>query len=72
MKSNTADILKPAFASSLLESMASGVFTLNDEGTITSWNPAMQRISGYSSEEAIGQKCILLNFADVKTKKIKR
>ena len=62
MKSNTADILKPAFASSLLESMASGVFTLNDEGTITSWNPAMQRISGYSSEEAIGQKCILLNF----------
>jgi two-component system response regulator HydG len=63
MKSDTADILKPAFASSLLESMASGVFTLNDEGAITSWNPAMQRISGYSPEEAVGQKCTLLKFS---------
>ena len=62
MKTDTAGIFGPEFASSLLESMASGVFTLDKEGIITSWNPAMQRITGYSPEEAIGQKCILLKF----------
>jgi len=63
MKNDTSDILKPAFAKLLLESMASGVFTLNEKGIITSWNPAMERITGYTSEEAIGQKCTLLKFS---------
>jgi len=55
-------ILDPTFASLLLESMADGVFTLDKNGTITSWNPAMERISGYTAEEAIGKSCMLLNF----------
>ena len=47
----------------LLESMADGVFTLNDRGEITSWNPAMEKITGYTAEEALGNNCSLLNFS---------
>ena len=63
MENHTNDILKPAFSNLLLESMAGGVFTLDKEGIITSWNPAMERITGHSSKEAIGQKCSLLKFS---------
>ena len=52
----------PNFARLLWESMADGVFTLNSEGRITSWNPAMERISGYRAEEVLGRSCSLLNF----------
>ncbi len=51
------------FAERLLDSMAEGVFTLDTEGRITSWNPAMERITGYTSAEAIGQSCQLLKFS---------
>jgi len=56
-------IQDPKFSNLLLESMAEGVFTLDDKGEITSWNPAMERITGYKAEEAVGQKCTLLNFS---------
>ncbi|MFP4225493.1 MAG: sigma-54 interaction domain-containing protein [Desulfobacterales bacterium] len=51
------------FAERLLDSMAEGVFTLDTEGRITSWNPAMERITGYTSKEAVGQSCQLLKFS---------
>ncbi len=51
------------FAERLLDSMAEGVFTLDAEGRITAWNPAMERITGYSPDEALGQPCKLLNFS---------
>jgi len=54
--------ITPSFAVKLFESMADGVFTLDQNGCITSWNPAMQRISGYEPGEAVGQKCQLLKF----------
>lgn len=63
MENDGPELFSSAFASSLLESMASGVFTLDESGTITSWNPAMERISGYSSEEALWQKCTFLKFS---------
>ena len=56
-------ILDPNFAGLLLECMADGVFTLDDKGHITSWNPAMERISGYTAEEAVGNPCMMLNFS---------
>ncbi|MCD6305272.1 MAG: sigma 54-interacting transcriptional regulator [Deltaproteobacteria bacterium] len=56
-------ILDPNFATLLLECMADGVFTLDDKGRITSWNPAMERITGYTAEEAIGNGCMMLNFS---------
>jgi PAS domain S-box-containing protein len=58
------NILNPEFASLLLESIAEGVFTLDENGNITSWNPSMQRISGYSPDEAIGQRCTMLKFSN--------
>ena len=52
----------PNFVRLLWESMADGVFTLNCQGRITSWNPAMEKISGYRAEEVLGRSCSLLNF----------
>ncbi|MBW1723369.1 MAG: sigma 54-interacting transcriptional regulator [Deltaproteobacteria bacterium] len=62
MENGQGKVLDPSFSSLLLESMADGVFTLNERGEISTWNPAMERISGYSAEEAIGRSCTLLNF----------
>lgn len=44
----------------ILDSMADGVFVLDSDGKIVSWNRAMERISGYRAEEALGQTCALL------------
>ena len=62
MNNKPLDLLDPEFERLLLESMADGVFTLDDSGKITSWNPAMERITGYTAEEAVGESCALLNF----------
>jgi len=50
------------WVSLLLESMAEGVFTLNEHGRITSWNPAMRQITGYTEQEALGKTCEMLSF----------
>lgn len=44
----------------VLESIADGVFTVDLEGRITSWNRAMERITGYSADQALGQPCGLI------------
>ena len=62
MEDKTEFGLDPSFSSLLLESMADGVFTLNDRGEISSWNPAMERVTGYTRQEAMGKPCTLLNF----------
>jgi PAS domain S-box-containing protein len=62
-KKSIQDILDPNFARLLLESMADGVFTLDEKGKITSWNPSMERITGYSAVEAIGKSCMFLSFS---------
>ncbi|MFZ2631972.1 MAG: sigma 54-interacting transcriptional regulator [Desulfosalsimonadaceae bacterium] len=60
---NFNEIWNPHFAHLLLDAMAEGVFTLNADGIIRSWNPSMEKISGYSAAEAIGQTCRMLNFS---------
>ncbi len=50
------------FAGLLLDSMAEGVFTLDPDGKITSWNPSMEKITGYDAEEAIGKTCNMMKF----------
>jgi PAS domain S-box-containing protein len=47
----------------IIDCMAEGVFTLDRGGRITSWNPAMEKISGYTAAEAIGQTCDILQFS---------
>ena len=61
-KASTHDITDPRFTRLLLESMADGVFTLDSEGIISSWNPAMERITGYPAADIIGKDCQTLNF----------
>lgn len=48
------------FANIILDAMAEGVFTMDADGRISSWNRAMERISGYTALEALGQTCGLL------------
>ena len=55
MTSLTSKIEYDKFASLLLESMADGVFTVDKNDKISSWNPSMERITGYTAEEAIGE-----------------
>ena len=51
------------WADLLLESLADGVFTLDQGGHITSWNRSMSRISGYEATDALGKTCIMLGFS---------
>jgi len=44
----------------IINSMADGVFTMDTQGRISSWNRSMERISGYTAKEALGQSCQLL------------
>ena len=41
----------------ILDSIADGVFTVDDDWRITSFNRAAERITGASREEAVGQRC---------------
>lgn len=48
------------FLNQIIDTMANGLFTMNVSGEITSWNKAMEGISGYTSREALGKTCSLL------------
>jgi len=41
----------------ILDSIADGVFTINHEGKITSFNRAAEQITGYTQKEVLGQYC---------------
>jgi PAS domain S-box-containing protein len=45
---------------SIIESSDDAILTKDSEGTITSWNPAAERMYGWTAEEAIGQKISIL------------
>ena len=63
MQNTSNTILNHHFVKLLLESIGDGVFTLNPDGEITSWNLSMERISGYKSHEVIGKSCHVLEFS---------
>jgi two-component system response regulator HydG len=54
------EIWNVRFANRIIDSMADGVFTMDAKGRIASWNPSMERISGYTAKEALGKTCQLL------------
>jgi PAS domain S-box-containing protein len=60
MAGKTHEIWNVQFINRIIDSMADGVFTMDAEGRISSWNQSMERISGYSAAEALGQTCQLL------------
>lgn len=49
----------------ILDSIADGVFTVNKDWRITSFNRAAEKITGVSREEAIGQRCKDVLKADI-------
>ncbi len=49
----------------ILDSIADGVFTVDTQWVITSFNKAAQRITGIPREEALGRKCWEVFHADV-------
>lgn len=63
MTTDAEKIWDPGFVNLMLESIGDGVFTLDDTGHITSWNPSMERITGYKTAEAIGQSCQMIGIS---------
>lgn len=51
------DITKIVEQELILDSVADGVFTIDEEFRITLFNKAAQKITGYTAEEAIGRHC---------------
>ena len=46
-----------AFQSIILDSISEGVFTVDDQWKITSFNAAAEEITGITREEALGMRC---------------
>jgi two-component system, NtrC family, response regulator HydG len=63
METLNQEIIDPECSNLLIESMAEGVFVLNETGEITLWNPAMERITGYTAQEAMGRDCTIVAFS---------
>ncbi|MFH2091280.1 MAG: sigma 54-interacting transcriptional regulator [Pseudomonadota bacterium] len=62
MKDIQSEIQNNEFVKLLLESIGDGIFVLDIQGKIIAWNPAMEKISGYSFKEIKGKSCKILNF----------
>ncbi len=60
MTAKTHEIWNVRFVNRIIDSMADGVFTMDAKGRIASWNPSMERICGYTADEALGRTCQLL------------
>jgi PAS domain S-box-containing protein len=43
--------------SDVISNTSDGIFVIDAEGTLLSWNPAMERITGYSRSDAVGASC---------------
>ena len=63
MKDIQFEIENNEFVRLLLESIGDGIFVLDTHGTIMAWNPAMEKITGYSFDEIKGKSCKILNFS---------
>lgn len=55
----------PSFLKIILDSITEGVFTINKDRVITSFNQAAERITGFSRKEAVGRKCFEIFQADI-------
>lgn len=62
MKQTTDDL---RFFKVILSSIADGVFTVDSQRVITSFNPAAERITGISALKAIGRKCYEVFHSDI-------
>ncbi len=58
-------VLDKRFLETILGSVADGVFTVDKEWRITSFNKAAERITGVSAAEAVGKRCRDVFHADI-------
>jgi PAS domain S-box-containing protein len=63
VKDIQSEIQNNEFVRLLLESIGDGIFVLDTHGSIVAWNPAMEKITGYSLNQVKGQSCKILNFS---------
>ncbi len=59
---NESELWSPTL-SDVLQMMPSGLVALDRESRVRIWNSAMEKITGYSSDEVVGEKCSFLNCA---------
>jgi len=57
--------MNEAFLKQILDSIADGVFTVDLDGRITSFNRSAEKITGFSRGEAIGQHCFDIFRTDI-------
>jgi len=62
---NNRRSVPPVATQIILDSIADGVFTVDEEFYITSFNKAAERITGIRASKAIGQKCFDVLHADI-------
>jgi len=55
-----SDLRTQELLDAVMSTMPDGLFTVDPRGRITSWNVAMEEITGYSAAEALGQSCAFL------------
>jgi PAS domain S-box-containing protein len=49
--------LERARLSEIVAHTSDGVFTVDRRGRITTWNPAMEALTGYAEDDALGRRC---------------
>lgn len=47
----------PSILSTMVDSMADGVFTVDTQGNFVAWSAGAERITGYASDEVVGKPC---------------
>ena len=63
--SDKKNIVLPVATKVILDSIADGVFTVDKDWNITSFNRAAERITGITFQKAIGQKCFDVFHANI-------
>jgi PAS domain S-box-containing protein len=64
-KGKTSGRMEEGQLSTILESIADGVFTIDSDWRVTSFNRAAERITGIPRQKAIGQKCFDVFHANI-------
>ncbi len=50
----------PSILSRVLDAVGAGFFTVDSDGIFVAWSAGAERITGYSSDEVVGQPCTML------------
>ena len=60
LRQHHIDLAPDALLDHVLDTIPTGLFTVDGQGVITSWNDAMTEMTGYVSAEVVGKQCGIL------------